>query len=75
MYDIRKVVEDLARKVDAIQNGTHPGESAGSSAGPEQASTDIGVPALLEIEDLKRKVERLTEKVTKKTKISALLIL
>ena len=23
--DIRKVVEELARRVDAMQNGTHPG--------------------------------------------------
>ena len=41
-HDIRKVVENLAQKIDAIQKGTHPGESAGSSAGPEQASTSLG---------------------------------
>ena len=47
------MVESLARKIDAIiQNGTHPGESARSRNDPELASTDVGVPALFESEDL-----------------------
>ena len=61
------MVEDLARKIDAIQQGTHPRESARNSNDPKQASTDIGVPARLEIEDLNGKVKRLTENVTKNT--------
>ena len=65
-HDIRKVVEDLAQQVEAIKNGTHPkSTSAGSSCAPKQATPEAGVPALLEIEDLKRKVARLTEQVTK----------
>ena len=65
-HDIRKVVEDLARKIDAIQQGTHPRESARSSNDPEEASIDVGVPVLLEIEDVKRKVERLTAETVSK---------
>ena len=62
-HDIRKVVKDLARRIDAIQNGTHPGgTSSGSNAAPEQAPPEVGVPVVLEIEDLK-KVARLAEQV------------
>ena len=65
-HDIRKVVEDLAQQVENVKHGTHPrSTSAGSSSAPEQARTEAGVPALLEIEGLKRKVARLTEQVTK----------
>ena len=62
-HDIRKVVEDLAQQVEShVKNGTHPkSTSADSSSAPEQATTEAGFPALLEIEDLKRKVARLSE--------------
>ena len=61
-------MEDLAQQVEAIKNGAHPKTtSAGSSNSPEQATPEAGVPALLEIEDMKRKVVRLTEQVTKNT--------
>ena len=60
------MVEALAQRVDAIQNGTHPSGVAGR-ASPDQSSTDVGVSVHLEIEDLKRKVERLIEKVIKNT--------
>ena len=39
-HDIRKVVEDLARRIDVIQNGTYPESTSSSSkAAPGQGQT------------------------------------
>ena len=63
---IRKVVEELARRVvDAMQNGTHPGGvSSDSNMTGEQSSSDASVALQLEIDDLKRKVARLNDQST-----------
>ena len=64
----RKVVEELARCVDAMQNGTHPGGvSSDSNMTGEQNPSDASVALHLEIEDLKRKVARLSEQSTQHT--------
>ena len=66
--DIRKVVEGLARRIDAMQDGTHPGSgSSGSNTTGEQNQTDTSVALQMEIEDLKRKVARLSEQSTQHT--------
>ena len=61
-------MEDLARQIEVMQNGTHPeGTSSGNNTAPGQNPPDVSVPALLEIEDLKRKVVRLIEQATQHT--------
>ena len=66
--DIRELVQNLAQQIDAIRNGTHPSHtSAGSNGATEQIPSEVGVPALLGTEDLKRKVARLTEQVGQNT--------
>ena len=50
--DIWKVVEELARRVDAMQNGTHPGGvSSDSNMTGDQSSSDASVALQLEIDD------------------------
>ena len=66
--DIRKIVEGLARLVDATQSGTHPSSgSSGSNTTGEQKPSDTSVALHLGIEDLKRKVGRLSEQSTQHT--------
>ena len=66
--DIRKVVEELARRVDVMQNGTHPGGvSSDSNTTGEQNLSDASVALQLEIEDLTRKVARLSDQSTQHT--------
>ena len=77
--DIRMIVEELARRIDAIREGTHPrseapqdrthprGTSSDSNAPNEQRFPDASVAMQLEIEDLKTKVARLTEQSTQHT--------
>ena len=74
--DIRKIVEELARRIDAMRDGTHPRSedtrdgthprdaSSGSNASNEQNIPDVGVAMQLQIEDLKTKAARLTEQLT-----------
>ena len=56
--DLRKTVEELARRIDTFGDGTHPRE------GPTEAGTqsNAGVAMQLELIDLKTKVFRLTDK-------------
>ena len=61
--DVRNTVEELARHVDAIRDGTHPRES--SSATATQSDASVALP--LEIDDLKAKVTCLTEQSTQHT--------
>ena len=66
--DVQKVVEELARLVDDMQNGTHPGGvSSDSDVASEQNLPDASIAMQLEIEDLKRKVARLSEQSTQHT--------
>ena len=66
--DIRKIVEELARRIDAMRDGTHPRDvSSGSNASNEQNLSDVSVAMQLEIENLKTKVARLTEQTTQHT--------
>ena len=54
--DIRKLVQDLAQQINAIRSGVRPGDTpAESSVVSEQVAPEGSAPALLEIEDLKRK--------------------
>ena len=63
-HDTRQTVEDLARQVEVMRNGSRPNSTSADSHGvPEQVTPEVGVPALLEVEGLKRKVARLTEQV------------
>ena len=59
--DIRRLVEELARRMDSTQEQTH---SEGTS---EAARNEVGVAIQLEVNDLKAKVFRLTEQVTDHT--------
>ena len=79
--DIRRIVEELARRIDAIRDGTHPrsealqdgthprSTSSDSNAQNEQKLPDASVAMQLEIEVLifKTKVARLTEQSTQHT--------
>ena len=74
--DIRSTVEELARRIDAIRDGTHPrseapqdgahprGNSSDSATQNEQRLPDASIATQLEIEDLKMKVAHLTEQST-----------
>ena len=63
--DIRKIVEELARRMDTMQHGTHPRNAASDSGAAQgQTLTDAGVTMQLEIEDLKAKVARRIEQST-----------
>ena len=55
--DIRNIVEELARRIDAIRDGTHPRDSPSATA----TQSDAGVAMQLELNALKAKVLRLTE--------------
>ena len=55
---IRRLVEELARRMDSTQEQT---DSEGTS---EVVRNDVGVATQLEVNDLKAKVSRLTEQVT-----------
>ena len=55
--DIRMIVEELARRIDALKDGTHPrGASSASNPSGEQTQSDVSIAMKLEIEDLNRKV-------------------
>ena len=60
--DIRRIVEELAGRIDSIQRGTHPER-------PLEPATqgEVGVAVQLELKDLKTKVQRLPEQVTDHT--------
>ena len=65
--DIRRMVEELARRIDATQDGTHPSDGThprkvppDGDASQEQNLPDVSVAMHLEIEDVKKKVARLT---------------
>ena len=58
--DIRNIVEELARRIDTIRDGTHPRDSSSATA----TQSDAGVAMQLELNDLKAKVLRLTEQST-----------
>ena len=59
-HDIRVIVQELARRIDAMKDGTHP-RDVSSSSQCEQDLPDASVAMQLEIADLKRKVARLTD--------------
>ena len=63
--DVRTIVEELARRIDAIRDGTHP--SGTMSDGAAQRPADASIAMQLEIEDLKTKVARLIEQSTQHT--------
>ena len=74
--DVCSTVEELARRIDAIRDGTHPRSGApqdgthprntSSDSAPqnEQRLPEASVAMQLEVEDLKMKVARLTEQST-----------
>ena len=57
--DTPRIVEELARRIDSIRDGTRP-------EGPPEVATqsEVGVATQLELSDLKTNVQRLTEQVT-----------
>ena len=60
--DIRKLVEELARRVDSAREQA---QSEGTSEAATQ--NEVGVAMQLEVNDLKTKVLRLTEQATERT--------
>ena len=58
------MIRNLAQQIVSGRSGAHPGTtSTGSNVVSGQVSPENGVPALIEIEDLKQKVTRLIEQV------------
>ena len=59
--DIRKAIEELARCIDTISNGTHPRKSPSETTATQ---SDAGVAMQLELNVLRAKVLRLSEQST-----------